>query len=147
MRRDFSGGSLVENLPCSAGYVSPIPGAGTKISHAAGQLSLCTAVTEPVCSRASLLQLLSPRSTTRESTQPKKSILQPHLGRESCQKSHPIVTSQGTVPTMPNLRAQFAWPSIYHESRSYLHKNLPGDMSGNPDWVDWWRAVSAKANL
>lgn len=46
MRRDFCGGPLVENLPCSAGYVSPVPGAGTKISHAAGRLSLCTGITE-----------------------------------------------------------------------------------------------------
>lgn len=84
MRRDFSGGSLVESLPCSAGYVSPIPGAGTKISHAAGQLSLCTAVTEPVCSRASLLPLLSPRSTTRESTQPQEEI--PHGATKSRQQ-------------------------------------------------------------
>ena len=31
---------MVKNLPCNAGDVGSIPGQGTKISHAAGQLSL-----------------------------------------------------------------------------------------------------------
>ena len=62
MRRDLSGGPLVENLPCSAGYVSPVPGAGTKISHAAGQLSPCATATEP--------ELQSPGAATAEPASP-----------------------------------------------------------------------------
>ena len=46
---DFSRGPAVKNLPCSAGNVSSIPGWGTKISHAAGQLSPHSITTEPVC--------------------------------------------------------------------------------------------------
>ena len=34
------GGSVVKNLPSNAGDEGPIPDLGTKISHAAGQLSL-----------------------------------------------------------------------------------------------------------
>ena len=37
--RDFPGGSVVKNPPCNAGYVGSIPGWGTKLQHALGQLS------------------------------------------------------------------------------------------------------------
>ena len=37
--RNFPGGLVVKNLPSNAGDVSSIPGQGTKISHAMGQLS------------------------------------------------------------------------------------------------------------
>ena len=36
------GGSVVKNLLCNAGDMGYIPGQGTKILHATGQLSLCT---------------------------------------------------------------------------------------------------------
>ena len=38
--RDFAGGPVVKNPPSSAGDLGLIPGRGTKIPHAAGQLSL-----------------------------------------------------------------------------------------------------------
>ena len=38
--RDFPGGSMVKNPPSSAGHTGSIPGWGTKIPHATGQLSL-----------------------------------------------------------------------------------------------------------
>ena len=37
---DFPGGPVVKNLPSDAGDAGSIPGRGTKIPHAAGQLSL-----------------------------------------------------------------------------------------------------------
>ena len=40
---------MVKNLPYDAGDVGSIPGQGTKILHAAGQLSLCATTTEPAC--------------------------------------------------------------------------------------------------
>ena len=43
---DFPGGPVVKNPPSCAGDAGSIPGRGTKIPHAAGQLSLCTATTE-----------------------------------------------------------------------------------------------------
>ena len=46
--RDFPGGPVVKNLPSTAGDASSIPGRGTKIPHAAGQLSLHAATSEPV---------------------------------------------------------------------------------------------------
>ena len=36
---DFPGGPVVKNLPSNAGYMGSIPGQGSKIPHAAGQLS------------------------------------------------------------------------------------------------------------
>ena len=36
---DFPGGPVVKNLPSNAGDAGSIPGQGTKIPHAAGQLS------------------------------------------------------------------------------------------------------------
>ena len=44
---DFPGGPVVKNLPSNAGDMGSIPGRGTKIPHAVGQLSPCTATTEP----------------------------------------------------------------------------------------------------
>ena len=47
---DFSGGPVVENPPSNAGDVGSIPGRGTKIPYAAGQLlSLRTATKDPTC--------------------------------------------------------------------------------------------------
>ena len=36
---DFPGGPVVKNLPSNEGDTSSIPGQGTKIPHAAGQLN------------------------------------------------------------------------------------------------------------
>ena len=56
---DFPGGPVVKNLPSSAGDVGLIPGQGTKIPHAMGQLSPHAASTEPVRhnERSHMLQL------------------------------------------------------------------------------------------
>ena len=49
---------MVNNPPSNAGFdADSIPGQGTKVPHAAGQLSLSTATTEPVSSRAHAPQL------------------------------------------------------------------------------------------
>ena len=48
---------MVKNLPCNAGDSGLIPGWGTKIPHAAGQLSLSTTNTEPLHSGVYILQL------------------------------------------------------------------------------------------
>ena len=45
--RDFPGGPVIKNLTCNAGNVCLIPDWGTKILHAAEQLSPCATVTEP----------------------------------------------------------------------------------------------------
>ena len=50
----FPGGPVVKNPPSNAGDVGSIPGPGTKIPHAARQLSLHATAREPV------LQLQSP---------------------------------------------------------------------------------------
>ena len=43
---DFPGGPVVRNPPYNAGDVGSIPGQGTKIPHAVGQLSLRATTTE-----------------------------------------------------------------------------------------------------
>ena len=45
--RDISGGPVVKNLPSNAGDVSSIPGQGTKIICAAGQLRPRVTIIEP----------------------------------------------------------------------------------------------------
>ena len=53
--KDFPSGPVVKNLPSKAGDVGLIPGWGTKIPQAIGQLSLCTAILyatareKPIC--------------------------------------------------------------------------------------------------
>ena len=47
--RDFPGGPMVKNPPSKAGDAGSIPDQGTKIPHAAGQLRLQAATTEPTC--------------------------------------------------------------------------------------------------
>ena len=44
---DVPGGPVVKNLPSTAGDAGLIPGQGTRIPDAAGQLSPCTTTTEP----------------------------------------------------------------------------------------------------
>ena len=48
---DFPGGPVGKNPPSIAGDAGSIHGQGGKIPHAAGQLSLSTATTEPVPSK------------------------------------------------------------------------------------------------
>ena len=43
---DIPGGPVAENLPFSSGHAVLIPSRGTKIPHAARQLSPCAAPTE-----------------------------------------------------------------------------------------------------
>ena len=46
MIRDFPVDPVVKNLPSNAGNMSLIPGQGTKISHATGQLESLSATTK-----------------------------------------------------------------------------------------------------
>ena len=57
---------MVKNLPCNTGDLGSIPCRGTKISHAAEQLSLCATTTEPGHSGAHELNLESPRVTRKD---------------------------------------------------------------------------------
>ena len=73
VKRVFPGGTVVKNLPSNAGDAGSIPGQGTKIPHALGQLSLCATTAEPGCLNESLSAanyrahvLWSLRATTRE---------------------------------------------------------------------------------
>ena len=45
---DFPGGPVIKNPPSNAGNVGSIPGQGTKIPYATGQLNLFTTTREPV---------------------------------------------------------------------------------------------------
>ena len=48
---DFPGGPVVKNPPSNAGDVGLIPGQGTKIPYAMGQLLSPGATTEPACGK------------------------------------------------------------------------------------------------
>ena len=57
---------MVENLSCNAGDAGSIPGWGTKIPHATGQLSPGATTREPVYSEACVPQLeRSPCTATK----------------------------------------------------------------------------------
>ena len=62
---DFPGGPVVKNLSCYAGDFSLIPGRGTKIPHAAGQLSPCDTTREPDCCNYRAHALWSPCTATK----------------------------------------------------------------------------------
>ena len=64
--RDFPGGPVVKNPPSNTLDTGLIPGWGTKIPHATGQLSPCAATTEPTRSRAREPQLESSHAATTE---------------------------------------------------------------------------------
>ena len=57
--RDFPNGPAVENPPANVEDLSWIPGL-LSIPHAAGQLSPCITLTDPMCSRACALQQEKP---------------------------------------------------------------------------------------
>ena len=58
---------MVENPPSNAGHVSSIPGRGTKIPHAMGQLSPRSTTTQPEHSGAGAPILERSRRATRKS--------------------------------------------------------------------------------
>ena len=65
-RGDFPGGPVVKNLPSNAGDVGSIPGWGTKIPHAAGQLIPRVTTTETAHSGACAPHLeRSPHAATK----------------------------------------------------------------------------------
>ena len=70
---DFPGGPVDKNLPTIAGDTGLIPGRGTKIPHAKGQLSLY-ATTIELSSRAAwerqLLKLVCPRARAPPQVKP-----------------------------------------------------------------------------
>ena len=83
---------MVKNPPAMQGDTGSIPGQGTKIPHAAKQLSPHAATTEPAHSGAHVPQLessraacteahvlWSPRTTTRESAHRNKRSQRPQL--------------------------------------------------------------------
>ena len=65
---DFPGGPVIKNPPSNAGDAGSIPGRGTKIPHATGQLSLHAATTEPthLGARVPQLERENAHATTRE---------------------------------------------------------------------------------
>ena len=64
--RDFPGGPVDKNPPSNAGDTGSIPGRGTKIPHATGQLGPLAATREPKCHNYRAHALWSRRTTTRE---------------------------------------------------------------------------------
>ena len=65
---DFPDDLVVENLSYNAGETGSIPGQGTKIPPASGELSSCTTTTEPMCSGSCASQPESPATATEDPT-------------------------------------------------------------------------------
>ena len=63
--RGFPGGPVVKNPPSNAGDAGLIPGRGTKIPHASGQLSPRSPTTEPMHPGAHTLQRKIPHASTK----------------------------------------------------------------------------------
>ena len=72
--RHFPGGPVVKNPPSYAGDAGSIPGWGTKIPQATGQLSPHTTATEPEHSGACTPQLKKPTSHSKDPAQSKIKI-------------------------------------------------------------------------
>ena len=66
---------MVKNLPCNAGDSGSIPGWGTNIPHATGQLSPQTAATEPTCSGAHAPRLEKAQAPRQRPRAKKKKVL------------------------------------------------------------------------
>ena len=64
--RDFPGGPVVKNPSCNARDAGSIPDQGTKIPHAAGQLSQRATTIEPECRNYRAHALWSPRTTMKD---------------------------------------------------------------------------------
>ena len=96
MDQDFPSGPVVKNPPSNAGDMGLIPGQGTKIPHAEGQLSPCATTTEltrlnerarmpqttePMRSgpRAPQLERENPHATAREASMPQRRDFKPQL--------------------------------------------------------------------
>ena len=76
---------MLKNLPCNAGDSGSIPGWGTSIPHAMGQLSPQTAATEPTCSGAHeprLEKAQAPRQRPRAKKKKKKKLRYPNIWKK-----------------------------------------------------------------
>lgn len=75
-------------------------------------------------------------------------ILQPHLYRKQSQQSHPIVLSWWQNPqSLSSELYLFSHTKIDCNSRPYLPKDISTRYIQKPNWINWWRIVSHKANL
>ena len=86
MARDFPGGPVVKNPPPNAENTGLIPGRGTKIPHASGQLSPRAATTEHVSHswrEACALQRKIPRAAKQTSRVPQ---LRPNAAKNKINK-------------------------------------------------------------
>ena len=79
---DFRRGPVVKNLPSSARDAGLFPGQGSKIPHAAAELSPRATATEPTCSGACTPQLESLCATTTEPMHSGAHV--PQLERSPC---------------------------------------------------------------
>ena len=79
---DFPSGPMVKNPHSNAGDMGSIPGWGTKIPHAVGQLSPCTTTTEPALLnwRAHMPQTTEPTCSGARASQ----LQSPHTLEPAC---------------------------------------------------------------
>ena len=126
LSRDFPGGPVVKNPPSNAGDTGSIPGQGTKIPHAVGQLSPCATTTElmRLNERACVLQITepmrpgahapqlerSPWATTGEKSMRHnwREVHAPQLERSPCATTREKPAHHNKRSRMPQLRPNAA---------------------------------------
>ena len=89
---DFPGGPVVKNPPSNAGYVGSIPGQGTKIPYAAGQLSPRATPRESVRRNYWAHVLWSPHATPREVRAPQRRAHTPQQRPSAARKKNKKIT-------------------------------------------------------
>ena len=121
--RDFPGGPVIKNPPSNAVDLGSIPGQGTKIPHASGQVSLHAATTKPAHPGAHTPQLeRSLSAVTREVREPQWKIPHaatkiPHATTKTCRRDFPggaavknLPANAGDMGSIPGLgRSHMPW--------------------------------------
>ena len=111
--RDFLSGPVVKNLPSNAGDLGSIPGRGTKIPHAKGQLSPCTTTTE--------LSRLNERARVPQTTEPT------HSGAHTPQLQSPRTLERENLHTTTRER-----PVHHNKEPTHRNKKDPAYLNEDP---------------
>ena len=115
-RWGFSPGPVGKNPPCNAGDSSSIPGRGTKTPHGQVQLSPSAPAPEPVLSRASPRQKLSPGAAAGERSLPATAKSLPSGAKDLvCGKGGPEGCNQD--PRQPDRRMKLYKPHSIQRKR------------------------------
>ena len=125
MFRNFPGGPVVKNLLSNAGDIGSIPGWGTKIPRASGQLSLSAGTTVPIlCNKRKPSAAMRPNKAKKK----KKKLI--HLA-----KGERWYKCFGALPRIPGLQEVAQQPANRVHMTVLPAPCAPG--SGSTCWELW----------